>query len=253
MPADSPPQDVFATPPGASSRSPHGSAEPWWERLAPLGAPGFLLMLVLGAIAVGAASPAGDAPEAEIAAYFADHQGGHLANTFFSALGAFVLYPWFLASLWRAIRRIEGARGLYAPIVLIAGVALLGPLLIQLAGWGAAALQVGDQRDPAVAAALFDLGSTAFLIFPLPAAALVVATTLANRCGPLLPVWLAQAGLPVAAVMVLGAFPFGQFMFALFGLWLIAVTVALMRSSGRPATNAPMTNHSSHDAIQTKA
>lgn len=94
--------------------------------------------------------------------------------------------------------------------------------MLQLAGWGASALQVGDQRDPAAAAALFDLGSTAFLIFPLPAAALVIATTLAARCGPLLPVWLARAGLPVAAVMVLGAFPLGQFMFALFGLWLIA-------------------------------
>ncbi|MDQ3648244.1 MAG: hypothetical protein M3433_06630 [Actinomycetota bacterium] len=233
MPADSPPATVHATPPGNPSLSPRDHAEPWWERFAPLGAPGFLLTLVLGGVAAGASSPAGDAPAAEIATYFAEHQGGHLANTFLSALGAFVLYPWFLASLWRAIRSVEDEHGLCAPVVLVAGVALLGPLLIQLAGWGAAALQAGDQRDPAVAAALFDLGSTAFLIFPLPAAVVVVATTLANRSGPLLPVWLARAGLPVAAVMVLGAFPLGQFMFALFGLWLIAVTVALMRSSDR--------------------
>ena len=110
------------------------------------------------AVALGASPPAGDAPAAQIATYFAEHRGGHLANTFLSALGAFVLFPWFLVSLWRAIRRLEGEHGLCAPMVLVAGVALLGPLLIQIAGWGAAALHAGDQRDPAVAAAL--LGSS---------------------------------------------------------------------------------------------
>lgn len=229
MPVDSPPAAGHATASSDASRPPRAPAEARWERFAPLGAPGFLLMLLLGAVALGASPPVGDAPAAEIATYFAEHRGGHLANTFLSALGAFVLFPWFLVSLWRAIRRLEGEHGLCAPMVLVAGVALLGPLLIQIAGWGAAALQAGDQRDPAVAAALFDLGSTAFLIVPLPAAALVVATTLANGCGPLLPAWLARAGLPLAAVMVLGAFPLSQFMVALWGLWLIAVTIVLMQ------------------------
>ena len=96
---------------------------------------------------------------------------------------------------------------------------------------GAAALQAGDQRDPAVAAALFDLGSMGFLLFPLPASLVVLATTLTNRSGPLLPGWLARTGLPLAIVMVLGAFPLGQFMFALFGLWLAAVAIVLMRRS----------------------
>lgn len=205
---------------------------PSWERyLALVGAIGFLVFLALGAAAVGETSPAGDAPAAEIAAYFAQRQGGHLANTFLSAVGALVLYPCFLASLWRAIQRVEGDDGLCAPAALIGGVALLGPLLIQLAGWGAAALQAGQHRDPAVAAALFDLGSTGFLILPLPAALLVAATTLAARPGHLLPRWLARAGLPVAMVMVLGAFMFGPFMFALFALWLLAVAIALFRAS----------------------
>jgi hypothetical protein len=202
-----------------------------WERLAPLGAVGFLLTLLLGAAAIGAAPPAGDAPAAEIATYFTEHQGGHLANTLLAALGCFVFYPWFLASLWRALRRVEGEDGLCAPAALIAGISLLGPVLIQIIGWGAAALHAGDQRDPTVAAALFDLGSTGFLVFPIPAALLVLATTLANRSGPLLPVWLARAGFVLAAVMVLGAFPLGQFMFALFGLWLLIVAFVLMRES----------------------
>ena len=205
-----------------------GLNRPRWERYAPLGGPGFLLSLALGAAAVGASSPAGDAPAAEIARYFADHQGGHLANTALAAFGAFVLYPWFLASLWRGVRAAEGEDGLCAPAALIGGVALLGPLAIQTAGWGAAALQAGPQRDPAVAAALFDLGSTGFLIFPFPAALLVLATSLASRSGQLLPVWLARAGFVVAVLMVLLA-PLGPFMFVVFALWLIAVSFALFR------------------------
>jgi len=200
-----------------------------WERFAPLGALGFLLLLVLGALAVGAAPPAGDAPAEEIATYFAEHQGGHLANTFLAGLGSLVFYPWFLAALWRAIRRVEGEDGLLAPAALIGGVALLVPLVVQLTGWGAAALQAGDDRDPAVAAALFDLGSTGFLISPFPAVVLVIATTLASRSGDLLPSWLAGLGLPLAAILVVGTFiGLAQFMFALFGLWLVAVAVGLV-------------------------
>jgi len=200
-----------------------------WERFAPLlGAFGFLLFIALGAVAVGESSPSGDAPAPEIAAYFAERQGGHPLNTSLGAFGSFVLLPLFLASLWRAIRRVEGQDGLCAPAALIAGVAMLGPLGIQLAGWGAAALQAGPQRDPAVAAALFDLGSTGFLIFPFPAALLVLATSLANRSGPLLPVWLARTGFLVAGLIVLLA-PLGPFMFALFGLWLLAVALVLFR------------------------
>ncbi len=216
------------------------TTEPRWQHYAPLGAVGFLLMLGLGAALVGETSPNGNAPEAEIATYFAEHQGGHLVNMLLGAIGAFVMYPWFLAALWRRIRVVEGGEGLCAPVALIGGIALLGPLTVQLAGWGAAALQVGDRRDPSVAATLFDLGSTGFLLFPLPAALLVLATSLANRSGPLLPVWIARAGYPLAVVMVLGALPFGQFMVLLFGLWMIAVSVVLMRKDNLRRAGDPV-------------
>ncbi|MDQ3643722.1 MAG: hypothetical protein M3450_20205, partial [Actinomycetota bacterium] len=135
-------------------------------------------------------------------AYFADHQGGHLANTFLVVLGASVFYPWFLASLWRALRRVEGDDGICAPAALVGGIALLGPLLLQATAWGAAALQAGENRDPTVAAALFDLGNMAFILFPLPAAVMVAATSLAGA-GTLLPRWATRAGLSLALVMVM--------------------------------------------------
>ncbi|MDQ3738214.1 MAG: hypothetical protein M3337_03495, partial [Actinomycetota bacterium] len=187
--------------------------------------------------AVGASSPQSDGPAQEIAAYFADRQGGHLANAFLVVLGASVFYPWFLASLWRAMRRIEGDDGICAPAALVGGITLLGPLLLQATAWGAAALQAGEHRDPAVAAALFDLGNMAFLLFPIPAVVLVVGTTLADRQGSLLPRWLARAGLPLAVVMVAATwFGLAPASFALFGLWLTIVAVVLIRQSAQPAT-----------------
>ncbi len=203
-----------------------------WERLAPAGALVFLLTVVLGALAIGESSPASDGPARDIASYFADHRGGHLANTFLVVLGGFVFYPWFLAGLWRALRRVEGDDGICAPVALVGGIALLGPLFVQAAAWGAAALQAGESRDPAVAAALFDLGNMAFILFPLPAALLVAATSLARGGGEFLPGWMAGTGLPVALVMVVATwFGLAPVSFALFGLWLAVVAVFLIRRS----------------------
>jgi len=208
-----------------------------WERLAPAGALVFLLTIILGALAIGESSPDSDGPARDIAAYFADHQGGHLANTFLVVLGASVFYPWFLASLWRALRRAEGDRGICATAALVGGITLLGPLLLQATAWGAAALQVGENRDPTVAAALFDLGNMAFILFPLPAAVLVAATSLAGNGTPL-PRWLARAGLPLALAMVVVTwFGLAPLSFTLFGLWLAFVAVlCLLAARGEADT-----------------
>ena len=105
---------------------------------------------------------------------------------------------------------------------------LLGPILLQATTWGAAALQAGENRDATVAAALFDLGNMAFILFPLPAAVLVAATSLAG--GKLLPRWTAKAGPPLALVMVVTTwFGLAPLSFTLFGLWLAVVAVVLTR------------------------
>jgi len=207
-----------------------------WERFAPVAAIGFLLTVALGAIAVGEGTPPSDAPAPEIAAYFAEHSTSMLLNTTLVVLGGFALYPFFLASLWQAIRKAEGEGGLYATVALVAGVALLGPLLLQAAAWGAAALEAGPHRDPSVAVALMDLGNMGFLLMAIPAGLLIGATSAASS-GVILPRWLARAGLPLAAVLIAGgvlAPGLAPIYFALFGLWLVAVAIALIRE-GRQA------------------
>jgi len=222
----------MAAGPISTGVTPHG-----WDRYAPAGAFGFLLTFVFGALLIGQSTPSSQAPASEIAAYFADHRGGMIANTALVSLGGLTLFPWFLASLWRATCQAEGGRGICAVTALVAGVALLGPLLIQAAAWGAASLQAGPHRDPSVAAGLMDLGSMGFFLVPFPAATLIAATSLAGGPGVLFPAWLTRAGLVVAAVMAVGGVLLPQaapIMFILLGLWLVATAVTLMRRSARP-------------------
>lgn len=213
-----------------------------WERLAPLGGVGFLGTVVLGAAVIGETSPSSEAPAQEVARYFAEHQGEVFLNSVLVTLGAFALFPLFLAALWRAIRRTEGQGGLWATAALIAGVALLGPLLLQAAGWGAAALHAGEHRDPWVAAALMDLGDMGFLLFPIPAGLLLAATSAAAAPGVLLARWLVRTGAVLAVVLIVGsvlATGLAPLYFFLFGLWLVAVAVTLVRTGGQPRLIAP--------------
>ena len=107
------------------------------------------------------------------------------------------------------------------------GITLLGPILSQVIAGGAAALQAGENRDPTVAAALFDLGNMAFILFPLPAAVMVAATCLAGT-GTLLPRW--EPWLPLALMMVVATWSgLAPLSFTLLGLWLAIVAVVLTR------------------------
>ena len=209
-----------------------------WERFAPAGALGFLMMVGLGALVIGEGTPSSKASSQVIAAYFAAHRGDHFLNATLVVLGAFGFYPWFLASLYRATRRATGDDGLLPLVVLVGGLTLLGPLLLQAAGWGAAALEAGPSREASIAAGLMDLGNMGFLLVPIPAALLIGATSVAAWPGLLLPGWLARVGLALAIVMVVcgvvGLLPALQF--GLLGLWLAAVALALMLRPGPRGT-----------------
>lgn len=207
-----------------------------WERLACVGGLGFLGTVALGAVVIGETSPSSQAPAAEIAGYFVEHQRAVLFNSILVTFGAFVLFPMFLVGLWRTLRRMDGPDGMGATLALIAGITLPGPLLVQAVGWGAAALHAGADRDPWVAAALTDLGDMGFLLFPLPAGLLVAATSRAARGGARFPSWLVRAGTVLAVVLVAGALTvpgLAPVSFVLFGSWLVATTVVLVRTGGR--------------------
>ena len=202
-----------------------------WERFAPAGALGFLLTIAIGALVIGEGTPSNKAPAEDIAAYFAEHRGARFLNATLVVMGAFALYPWFLASLNRAIRRAEGDDGLLAVVAFIGGLTLLGPHPASGCGVGSGRSEAGPSRDASVAAGLMDLGNMGFLLVPFPAGvADLVAHQPGGEIGILLSVWLARAGLVVAPGMILGGVV-GLLPRAPFAVWPVAFA--------RPVLHAP--------------
>jgi hypothetical protein len=198
------------------------------------GAAGFLLLLLLGALAVGVTSvPSGDATAAEIARFFTDHRQGHILNMSLATLGAFFFYPAFVAMLYNALRQAEGEGGIYATLALIGGVGLLPPLLVQAVAWGTAAAP--EEIAPAVADALFDFGNLAFTIALFPIALTVGASSIVGLQTTVLPRWLSMSGVAFAVIFVLVgvAVPglLGAPVFFLFGLWMLLVSALLLRKA----------------------
>jgi F0F1-type ATP synthase assembly protein I len=70
-----------------------------------------------------------------------------------------------------------------------------------------------------------------FLFIPIPAALLMAVSSWAALSAPIFPPWLAQAGLAVAVLVIVGGVLslLPQVMFALFALWLAGASIALMR------------------------
>lgn len=206
------------------------------ELLGAAGAAVFLVLLLLGALAVGADSvPSSAAPAADIASFFANHRQGHILNMSLATLGGFFFYPAFVATLWSALRRSEGEGGTYSTLALLGGLGLLPPLLVQAVAWGAAA--VPAQVDPSAARALFDVGNLAFAVVPFPIALVIGATSMVGLRTALLPRWLALSGVTLAVVLVVTGVAAPGLVaapgFFAFGLWMLLVSALLVRAARR--------------------
>jgi len=198
------------------------------------GAAAFLLLALLGALAVGVDSvPSSNAPAPEIARFFTEHRQGHILNLSLATLGAFFFYPAFVATLYSTLRYAETEGGTFATLALMGGLGLLPPLLVQAAAWGAAAAP--NEIDPAGASALLHLGNSAFTIVPFPIALIMGASSIVGLRTAVLPRWLSVSGAFFAVVFVLAgvAVPglLGAPIFFLFGLWMILVSGLLIRGS----------------------
>jgi len=205
------------------------------ELLGLAGAAAFLLLLVTGALLVGTSTPSADAPAADIALYFREHQRGHLLNMYLACLGGFFFYPIFLATLWSALWRSEGGARGYSTMALIGGIAFLAPLLLQAVSWGTAALEAGGKGNSSVIKALMNLGNLSFTLTLFPIALLVGSTSVLGLRTQLFPRWLTLSGLVMTAIVVLGGFIVPGLLaapaFALFGIWMLLIGLILLRKT----------------------
>jgi len=197
----------------------------------------FVVLFVVGWM-VGGGTPDYDAPDEEWVNWFADEDNtlSAVAGMFTLALSAVVFVP-FLTGLLRRVRRaVTDAEGL-PMIALAAGILFSATTVIAAVAINqvAAAIELGgggggDYPIPGadVLRQAEQLGFNIGLLGGGWAAALcVAAVSWSARGTSSLPAWLSTAGLAVAVVLLFSVFFLPM---ALFALWVLAVSIVLVRS-----------------------
>ncbi|MDO8363914.1 MAG: DUF4386 family protein [Actinomycetota bacterium] len=208
-----------------------------WEKWAALGGVLFVVLNVIGSIAMGS-PPASDDPNEKILNWFVDKESGIKLALFLGGVSVIMLLWWF-GSLWRRMATAEGGRHRLS-VVALAGLVGSG-----VAWMTSAAIQA------AVAFRSADLGEAAGFFYMLSITMMTVAgffvathllaiNALAIRT-KMFAAWTAYLGLLAAAGFVVstlgalsesGAFMvIGMISFLVWALWIIVVSLHMWRTA----------------------
>jgi hypothetical protein len=151
----------------------------------------------------------------------------------------YLIFLFFLGSLWSALRRAEGGDGWLSAAGFGGG---LVSLAVKFAS-GAASVAANSNAcagiDPQLWQVLQDMNNASFFYSFLPLAILLVASAVvAIRFGAPLPRWLGWMSAVVAVALLVDGFAgtlyardFGP-SFLLFGLWTLVTSIVLVRRAG---------------------
>ena len=213
-----------------------------WERWGALGGILFVVLVLIGGFLPGNPPKTGDST-ADMVKFVADKGdeiriGGYL--------GAIAVIPffWFLASLWRLLRRDEGG----APRLAV--VAALGGALAATAGTiGGIILAVlpmaRSSLTPGLLRTLYILSANVAFSSLFGIAALVLGASIVFIRTRGMPVWLGYFGILAALVALIGAgvtvstndtlYTLGFIGFLLAALWVLILSVLMLRSAPEAA------------------
>jgi hypothetical protein len=210
------------------------------KRLEQVAAAGGIAFVVLesvgqGFIQIGGAEPAFGAPADEIFAFFLARDetlfnwGGYLS------LLSFIAFIWFLGALWAAIRRAERDPALLSMVAFGSG--LVAVATLTGGAWAMAVFRIREGLDPQIGRTLYDLGNFAFATSWVFFASVLLAAGVAAILYGALPRWLGWASIIVAVGLLAGRIIWtSQAAFipwVLFWLWLIVISVVLIRRAGK--------------------
>lgn len=181
--------------------------------------------------------PDGNDSDAAVRAAFVDDRSRIVIGVYLLGVAG-VFFLWFLGGLHARLREEATGRAL-AAVVLAGGLVYVAMLYAAAATWGVLAFATAFEEIPEpvnadVARALTQLGFVMLLIFGLlGAGTMIVAASAAILHDRLPSRWLGWAGLPVAALLLLGPFYAPQL---LVPLWVAATAVALLWRTASRAT-----------------
>jgi len=218
-----------------------------WERLTFIG--GIIAAaLYLAGVAIFAAfvipyMPPIGAPATEVAPFYAEQSRG-FAYKFVSYMGQAELpfLALFFGGLFGVLRRVEGGSGALAAGIFAAGIAnaIILPIIIVVENHVMLGLAAAG-GDPLTVRAFDGMGPVSFGLSGFAQALIVVGTAALLRSVQLTPRWLEWLASIVAVVSLIGTltlmwggmFPVAALATMLFRVWMLALSIALLR--GAPA------------------
>jgi hypothetical protein len=203
------------------------------------------VVLVFGGqafVQVGGGEPAFDASAAEIARFFANRDSDLYPIGSYLGVLFVVAFLWFLCGLYGVLRRLEGSPPWRSRIALASGVVFAST--VSGAGWDLAATRVDDGIDPELARLAFDDGNLSFAngwvllgSFAITAGWVMVS----SGSWPSWQGWVAVlAGVGLVAARAVWATSFWFFPYAVFWLWLITISIILIRAKAPAVDEQPV-------------
>jgi hypothetical protein len=171
-----------------------------WERWAAGSGVAYVVFAIIGFFFVPDLPQPSTGNEA-LLAYFAAKTEELSFQVFFFALAG-ISFLWFIGTLAGALRRAEDESTGLAAIAVAAGATANAVFLAGMICWSALAASADTILDQGVARGLYDVGRFAYTLFGAPAAAFVLAVSIAALRTRFLPSGLGWAGLILAAVLI---------------------------------------------------
>jgi len=213
-----------------------------WERWGALGGILFVVLVVVSAFLPGSPPKTSDST-AEMVKFVAD-KGDQLRCAGYLGAVAIVPFFWFIGSLWRLLRRDEGGAPRLAVMAALGGafaatVGAVGGIVLALLP------MVRSSLTPGLLRVLYILSTNIAFMSLFGIATLVLSASVIFIRTRGMPVWLGYLGIVTAVVALIGAgatvstndtlFTFGFIGFLLAALWILILSVLMLRSAPEAA------------------
>jgi hypothetical protein len=204
-------------------------------RWAALGGVLYVVLFIVGTILLFSGEPDSDAAPAKVIAWYSDsgHRDRIGIGWIVAGLGVF-FFLWFLSSLRRTVRRLEGEDGFLTALTTIGGAVYAALAFAALAvNMGIRTMSDDTYRHqvfPGLIHAADDVGYVLHATGGAGAAAMIIAASLAALRAAAVPSWAGWLGIAAGILALASIVFFPQLAIA---IWLLVVSVGMFVRGGR--------------------